>query len=414
MREWEQFLSFLEQELGSSVVKEWVRPLKIIRFDARNLYLKEDDPIKLAWFEEHVRPLLKKGFVNQNHRPIKVHLESPREKKNTPIDSPISFLESPIEPECDLSNFITAPGNLMAYKLIQDSPFNPLFIYGPKGSGKTHLLMGAALKFKKEKKRVFFVHTNAFTDHVVQAIRTGSMSEFRKIYRNIDILILDDIDKLGSRAATQEEFFHTFNTLQTLGKQIILSSRTAPSKLVDIESRLISRFEWGIAAHLETIDIKEIIDQKAKILQLPLTAQYTDFFATKFPKEPIKALQAFAMRLTTTNKLPPLDAAEKLLKDLLEKERQLAVTPEIITKAMSDHFGIKMEDLLGKSQTHEFAMPRKIAMYMCREGLQMSFQGIGKFFKRDHSTVMSSVKQIKKQIDANNSEILEALGSLKV
>jgi chromosomal replication initiator protein len=413
MREWDQFLSSLEQELGSSTVNRWVRSFSIARFDAGNLYLRVQDPMQAAWFEEHIRPRLKNGFFNENHRPIKVHLETISALKKEPLPSPILFSSDPLDPECTLSHFIATPGNQMAYKLIQSSPFNPLFLYGPKGCGKTHLLMGAALEFSKEKKRVFYARANTFTNHVVHAIRMGHMSEFRRVYRNIDLLLIDDVDKLGGRDATQEEFFHTFNTLHTLGKQIILASVTPPSKLADIESRLISRFEWGIAVKMERGDAREILAAKAKIWNVSLSEKLEDFFLSKFPSNPIQALQALALRLQGDTP-PTVEAAEKILADLSQRERERAILPEKVIKILSEHFGVKPDDLLGKSQMREFALPRQIAMYLCREVLKMPFQAIGKFFGRDHSTVMASVKQIQKEIDGKNHEILDAVDSLKV
>ncbi|HEX2583087.1 MAG TPA: DnaA/Hda family protein [Chlamydiales bacterium] len=412
MREWDQFLFSIEQELGSSIVNQWLRSLTVARFDAANLYLTAQDPLQITWFEEHIRPRLKKGFFNENYRPIQVHLTTPSSSPKKDSPPPIAFSSDAIDPDYTLAHFIVSPDNLMAYKLIQTSPFNPLFLYGPKGCGKTHLLMGAALEFAKEKKRAFYVHANTFTNHVVQAIRMGQMPEFRNIYRNIDLLLIDDVDRLGNRDATQEEFFHTFNTLHTLGKPIILSSTSPPAKLTNIEARLISRFEWGIAVGMGKIQMREILLAKAKLWNFFLPEKLGDYLLLKFPSDPILALQALALRFQG-NATPTIEAAEKILADLLQRESDKAVTPEKIVKTLSDHFGVKPEDLLGKSQMREYALPRQVAMYLCREALKMPFQAIGKFFGRDHSTVMSSVKQIQKEMDGKNREIQEAVDSLK-
>ena len=412
MREWDQFLSLLEQELGASVVNRWLRSLTLAHFDAANLYLTAQDPMQISWFEEHIRPRLKKGFFNENGRAIKVHLDPLTQKKKAPTPQPANFSSDPLDPNSTFANFITTDGNLMAYKLVQSSPFNPLFLYGPKGSGKTHLLMGAALEFAKEKKRVFYAHANTFTNHVVQAIRLGHMPEFRAMYRNIDVLLIDDIEKLGNRDASQEEFFHTFNTLHTLRKQIILSSSTPPSKLTDIESRLISRFEWGIAVGIERIEMRQILLSKAKIWKISLSEKVEEFLLSHLPSNPIMALQALALRLQGNN-APTVEVATALLKDLLQSESSKAITPEKVVKSLSQHFGIRPEDLTGKSQTKEFALPLQIGMYLCREILKMPFQAIGKFFGRDHSTVMSSVKQIQKEIDGKNGHVLQAIDSLR-
>jgi chromosomal replication initiator protein len=411
MREWDNFLKDLEQELDPSIITKWLRPLRIIRFDAANLFLEASDPMQLAWFEEHARPRLKrKGFFNENNRSIKVHLETPNKKLASALapQAPITFSPRSTDPACTFENFSTFPGNLMAYRLLSElatsgtSFFNPIYLYGPKGSGKTHLLMALA-----SKKKVFYTTADAFTDHVVQAIRGSCMPQLRKVYRDIDLLIVDEVEKLGGRAATQEEFFHTFNALHTMGKQIVLCSCLPPSKLQDIESRLISRFEWGIAVGVEKADTALILKQKAIEWNLPLSAELLDYLIAKFPIQPVVALQALALRTQTKEPVTPTAAAH-ILKDLLKTEANKAKTPEGVVKILANHFGIKIEDIMGKSRQSEIAMPRQIAMFVCREILKMPFQAIGKFFERDHSTVMSSVKQILKEIEAKNREILEA------
>lgn len=394
MEAWQQFLSQLEQELGPEVVKKWVP--KLLRFDAANIFLEARDSFQISWFEEHIRPRLK-GLTNNNQRPIKVHLTA--EKKSPPKKEEgriLTFHADPLDPEMTLENFLPSPENLVVYKLLTEtSPFNPIYLYGPKGTGKTHLLMGAASALQKSGKRVLFVRSETFTGHVVQAIRLGQMQDFRKVYRAIDVLIVDDIDVFSRKNATQEEFFHTFNTLHTSGRLILLSAEVPPMQLNEIEPRLISRFEWGISLGLQKGDMRQILQKKGALWKLTLSDELLDFLLTSFPRDPILALQALALR----SKGAPLTRllAERLLKDLLEKEQQKALTFEKIVKAVAAHYGITSEDLLGKSQIREYVMPRQVAMYLCREKLKLPFQKIGELFGRDHSTVMSSVKQIQKE-----------------
>ncbi|PIS03016.1 MAG: chromosomal replication initiation protein [Chlamydiae bacterium CG10_big_fil_rev_8_21_14_0_10_42_34] len=407
MKEWQQFLSRLEQELGSDVVQKWMPT--VIRFDAANLYLKARDSFQVNWFEEHVRPKIK-GLLNNNDRPIKIHLETektPSPEKEGPKGG-LSFSQTPLDPEMTLENFLAAGKNIVPHKLLtEDSPFNPIYLYGVEGSGKTHLLMGAAHELKKQGKKVLFVKAETFTEHVVQAIRLGQMIEFRKIYRDIDVLIIDDIHIFSRKTATQEEFFHTFNTLHTTGRLIILSANVPPMRLSEIEPRLISRFEWGISLGLEKGDVESIIIKKAELWKIPLSEELKEYLLKNFPKNPIMALQALALRAKGAE--VSCVAAEAILKDLLAKEKEKAITSEHIVKAVANHYGITSVDLLGKSQMREYALPRQVAMYFCREQLKWPFQKIGELFGRDHSTVMSSVKQIQKAIDEKK---IEAIGEI--
>ena len=415
---WDEFLTQLEQELGPQVVDEWLRPLRVIQFDAANLYLEAANTFQINWFEEHIRPQLKKRLVNNNSRPIRVHLSIPGSlpKQKSKFDNPsYEIKEDPLERDYTFSNFLSTP---IAYKLLNEltsgtlplSTFNPIYLYGPKNAGKTHLLMATAFEFKKQKK-VFFVKAETFTEHVVQAIRLGKMQEFRQAYRDIDLLIMDNVHIFSRKSATQEEFFHTFNTLHTLGKQIILSANVPPSQLVDIEPRLISRFEWGITLALEPTDhMKEILELKANLWGLKVDPEVIDFLLTEIPSKPIEALQAIAIR-SNHSKIERA-AARILLKDFLTQELEKQLTPTQIVKAIASHFGIKSEDLLGKSQMREFAFPRQVAMYACREKLKMPFQKIGELFGRDHSTVMTSVKQIQKGVEEKKRDLLDAMRSL--
>jgi chromosomal replication initiator protein len=398
MKEWDRFLAQLEKELGLEIVQEWMP--RLIKFDAGNIYLEARDSFQLNWFEEHVRPKLK-GLVNNNQRPIKVHLLDLKKKNGAP-EEPLTFNPDPIDAEMSLGNYLPGEMNRVPHQLLLESgPFNPIFLFGPKGVGKTHLLMGAALHLQSQGKKVFFVRAETFTGHVVQAIRLGQMQKFRKVYRDIDALIIDDIQVFSKKTATQEEFFHTFNTLHTLGKTIIISSEVAPTHLNEIEPRLVSRFEWGISLALQRIDPKEIIKKKGGLWKMEIGEDLIEMLIAKFPNDPILPLQALAFR-SKGGVITPV-VAEKLLKDLLLKAEEQALSKEKIIKAVAAFYGVTGEDLLGKSQMKEFAFPRQVAMYLFRERLKWPFQKIGEFFGRDHSTVMGSAKQIGKNLEENKT-----------
>ncbi len=272
MRAWEEFLAQQEVELGAETVRKWLRPLKIVRFDACNLYLEAPDSFKALWFEEHIRPRVHTRLCNNNQKAIKVHVAvgTPKEaekKTKKPFSGtdhqPFELLFDSLNSSFTFEHFVTCSGNLLAYKLLKESceappshdlsssSFNPIFLFGRSGTGKTHLLMATANQFRARGQKAIYVRAETFTEHVVAAIRSGEMQTFRKTYRAADALIIDDIEVFSRKTATQEELFHTFNTLHTSGKQIILSSSCSPPELKLIEPRLVSRFEWGIVIPLQ-------------------------------------------------------------------------------------------------------------------------------------------------------------------
>lgn len=414
MKAWEELLEILERRLGSEAVATWLKPIRIAHFDAANITLSAT-PFQKAWFDEHVLPL-KIPFLNNNQRPIRIHWETLNSKQeDKPATPTLRIRPDPLDPEFTLKTYLST--NEMGFRMAEElgqgsSPaFNPVVFFGPLGSGKTHLL--TAIAHALQGKRVFMVSMQTFTDHVVNAIRLGLMQEFRKTYREIDVLIVDDIHELARKNATQEEFFHTFNTLHTLGRQIVLSSNRSPSELQEIEPRLISRFEWGIAIPLAArADLAAILEIKARHLHLDLSPDIYTFLQSRFsrtPKAAIDALHALALR---SDRVLNRAHAETLLADLLAKEQTEILTHEKIIRRIADHFGIRPEDITGKSQTREFAQPRQIAMYFCRSLLNTPYQQLGRLFNRDHSTVISSVAQVETAAKAKQQPYAEAVALL--
>lgn len=449
IRTWENFLHQQEGEIGTASVQRWLRPFKILRFDAGNLYLEAKDPFHVHWFEEHIRPKIKGNLVNTNGRQIKVHLsvaganvsgsKKRQSKKPKPepftAPPPFSFLLDELDPYATFAHFYGAEGNLLAHKILcevagcpiesrlashspaQLSVFNPIYIYGRMGSGKTHLLMATAHALKERGMKVLYARAAAFTENVVNAIRAGEMSAFRRLYRDCDVLLLDDVHILSKKSATQEELFHTFNTLHIANKQIILSASCAPQELQLIEPRLVSRFEWGIVMPLEALkpeEIAQVLRLKAKALQFPLTSVVEEFLCHHFSrnaKSICQALEALVLRLHLQNRSGRLQPVQEeqlqgLLQDLLSEEERHAITPEQILQKVAENYGIRVDDLKGRAQTREAVLPRQLAMYVCRHSLKMPLTKIGELFDRDHSTVMASIRQIEKKLQAPNSGLV--------
>lgn len=442
MQAWEQFLQQQEAELGTETVQKWLRSLKIQRFDACNLYLEAKDSFQVLWFEEHIRGKAQSLLVNGNNKQIKIHLsvanvipnskKNPKQIKNNKETKAIQFQLNfdDLDPLCLFQYFVTNSDNQITHQLLRElaglstfttttlGTLNPVYLYGPMGSGKTHLLMGLTQSFRDRGLKSVYVRAELFTDHVVSAIRAGEMSKFRQAYRNADVLLVDDVHVFSRKGATQEEFFHTFNTLHLEGKQIILSANCAPQELQSIEPRLVSRFEWGIVLPLKPLQTKELISMlqaKAQALHFPLPTKISDFLVETFtsnPKALIKAFEALVLRLHLDSRYSiqnlSTTTAQTLLSDLLLEEQKSTLTSLKIIQTVAQHYGIRSEDILGKSRTRECALPRQIAMYLCREKLKLPFMKIGQLFSRDHSTVMASVKYIQKSLEEDNQDIVGA------
>ena len=444
MQAWEQFLKQQEKELGLETVQKWLRSLKIQRFDACNLYLEAKDAFQALWFEEHMRGKAQAELINGNNKRIKIHLsvvnstpafKKPPGKTKTSkegLSHPFELSFDELDPHCLFQHFIANQDNHLTINILQEiadlkasthlGAFNPIYLYGLNGSGKTHLLMGLAQALRSQGLKIIYVRAETFTDHVVTAIRAGEMSTFRQAYRNMDVLLVDDVHVFSRKGATQEEFFHTFNTLHLAGKQIILTANCSPQELQLIEPRLVSRFEWGIVLPLKPLiekDLHSMLQKKAALFNFILPPKVTDFLVETFtsnPKALIKAFEALVLRLhlDDQNALQTLSlqAAKVLLSDLLVEEQKTALTPSKIIQAVAEFYGIRVEDILGKAQTRECALPRQLAMHLCREKLKMPFMKIGELFARDHSTVMASVKHIQKSLEKDTRDLASARNAI--
>lgn len=444
MQAWNDFVKKQEGLLGKDIAEKWLYSLKVVHFDSGNLYLEAKDSFQALWFEEHIRPLLKAQLQNNNFRPIKVHLtvaeaheasrKLSRKEKGKSVP-PIHFFRDKIDPAMTLENFIPGDANKIVFRFFCElysepklslAAFNPIYLWGGSGSGKTHLLMALAQEFSKRGLNALYARAETFTEHVVSAIRGSAMDAFRKAYRNADILLIDDVHLFARKDATQEEFFHTFNTLHTSGRQIILSSKCAPALLEEIEPRLVSRFEWGINLHFEKLgaeDLMQVLKKRCEGFNFPLSNDVSEFLVETFSssKSLHKALEALILRCHLDgdvrhkrNSLTmDIGSAKRMLADLCAEEVKIALTPEKIVASVAAIYGVRSEDLLGKAQNQECSFPRQIAMYLCRQELKLPYQSIGQIFSRDHSTVMTSIKQIEKKIETTDKELLHSLSEIR-
>lgn len=447
MQAWDDYLLSLEKTYGRETTDKWLRTLTLLRFDACNLYLEASDALHASWIEEHILPHAKKQLRNNNGHEIKIHLAIHGEKNRSPHkpaesdsnQSPLSFASDILDPIHTYEQFVPGAKNRIPFQVLckltgfnphngrfEDKPqemYNPIYIYGPSGTGKTHLLMAAAAAFEIRGAKVFYVKAETFTEHVVKAIRSGQMQKFRNTYRHIDALIVDDIQVFSRKTATQEELFHTFNTLHTAGKQIILSSNVNPRQLEGIEERLVSRFEWGITLPLvkvlEPLELLQIVKSRSQYYDMALKKEVIDFMLSSF-QSPIaicKALDHIAIKMRLdkipSGEIATLEFLLPTLKKLIDEEKEHSLTPQKILELVADIFGIKVEDILSKSQSREVVLPRQICMYLLRKELKMPYIKIGGVFSRDHSTVMSSIRQITRSIESQDKDVFYYLNDIQ-
>lgn len=432
MNQWSIFLKHLETLFDSKTVETWVKPLKVVNFDARNLYLRADNQFQIAWFKEHIKSLADEKLLTSSGRPIKVHIICDEEKTEKPeVQKPAqklnpNFASDFCDPSFTFDTFFASNKTRLSCDIITrliaqehetgELASNPLFLYAPTASGKTHLLTAMAHKLESQGKKVFMVHALTFASHVIRAFRGSLLHEFRQTYRNIDVLIIDDIHLLKRKVSSQEELFHTFNWLHTRGKMIVLSANTLPSQLEDIEERLISRFEWGLSLALEKPlqeDLSRILESKAKELELELTPSLIQWLLTSFasPETLTKALSTLALHHRSQMAIDK-ERAQFYLADLLLLEKSKQLTLDTIVSKVCAYYGIKNEDVLGRSQNKETSLPRQVSMYMCREKMKTPYLQLGDFFNRDHSTVITSVKGVKNRVKKKEPAILTAIDKI--
>ena len=344
------------------------------------------------------------------------------EKKAEPASKPsnhINYENANLNPKYKFDTFVVGSNNKLAHSAAlaaAESPgevYNPLYIYGGAGLGKTHL-MHAIGHFTLEKNpgmKVLYVTSENFTNEVISCIRSGDalkMNNMREKYRTVDILMIDDIQFIIGKESTQEEFFHTFNTLHSAGKQLILSSDKPPKDMETLEERLRSRFEWGLIADIQPPDYETrmaILQKNAENYNKEIANEVLSYIADNV-KSNIRELEGALNKIMAFSKLNKVDInleyAEEALKDVIYPNRKKEITPSYIIEVVAEHFGISPEDIASKKRTAELVQPRQVVMYLCRQLTEASLQNIAKAIgKKDHTTVLHGIKTITKEMETD-------------
>ncbi|WP_294376962.1 chromosomal replication initiator protein DnaA [uncultured Clostridium sp.] len=327
-------------------------------------------------------------------------------------------MSSTLNPKYTFNSFVIGNSNRFAHAAslaVAESPakaYNPLFIYGGVGLGKTHLMhaIGHYILDNNPSARVVYVSSEKFTNELINAIKDDKNEEFRNKYRNVDVLLIDDIQFIAGKERTQEEFFHTFNALHDANKQIILSSDRPPKEIPTLEDRLRSRFEWGLIADIQVPDFETrmaILKKKADVENLNVANEVMGYIATKI-KSNIRELEGALIRIiaysSLTNREVTVDLASEALKDIISKKQGKHITIDLIQDVVSSYFNLRVEDLKSQRRTRNVAHPRQIAMYLSRKLTDMSLPKIGEEFGgRDHTTVIHAYEKISENLKTDDS-----------
>jgi chromosomal replication initiator protein len=410
---WDEACKQLKGILSGDIYDRWIAVIRCQNVSENNLRLAVANDFYKDWLEENYFPMIRKAVMVVSGREMDISLEVDSScfedvKKDPEIHSPISlpsFGKKPshnLNPNYTFDSFVVGPSTQFAHAAAiaaSNSPsrtYNPLFIYGGVGLGKTHLMqaIGNHVAAKKPRSKICYINCETFTNEYIEALQNNSVTAFRKKYRKIDMLMIDDIQFLDGKARLQEEFFHTFNTLFENHKQVVLTSDRTPSEMAGLAPRLISRFEWGLVTELGKPDVETrtaILRKKAELLNLQVDHGLIDYLSERISSN-IRSLEGALIRVATyislTNQSVDVAKVEELLRDLLDKESQVAINVNVIQRTVAEHFDLRQSDILGKKRSRDIAWPRQIAMHLSRSMTSQSFPVIGRAFSRNHATIL--------------------------
>ncbi|MGA2260631.1 MAG: chromosomal replication initiator protein DnaA [Acidobacteriota bacterium] len=432
---WAQVLMRVGKRVNAQCFETWFRPIVFDHSDGQYLHLTVPNESFKKWLLENYSELLREAVREASRTPLQlkvsVGISPPSEPLPGPAPAPALEAQNavfPLNPKYTFDSFVVGSSNQFARAAalaVAEQPskaYNPLYIYGGVGLGKTHLMhaIGHSILSKSPRLRLTYMSSERFMNELVNSIRYDRTIQFREKYRNIDILLMDDIQFLAGKERTQEEFFHTFNALYDAQKQIVISSDCPPREIPTIEERLHSRFEWGLIADIQPPDLETkiaILRKKAEadLVSLPDSVA---FYVASSIRSNIRELEGALIRLTARASLDGMDPSEidigyakEVLKDLVTDDRR-SVSSEMIIRAVASYFGLKPIQLKAKNNSRRIAQPRQIAMYICKQVTSLSLPQIGKDFGgKHHTTVLHSIRKIE-EMRKKDSEIAAAVGKL--
>ena len=418
----------LKEETTKISYETWIKILEIQSEDNDHIVLLTSTDFQKNIVSSKYLDLLTNTFNYLTNKDCSVSIVSREELETasnnsdlsdtTKIEAPINYVTTNLNPKYTFSTFVVGNNNRFAHAAalaVAEAPassYNPLFIYGGVGLGKTHLMhaIGNEILRNNKNSKILYVTSEAFTNELINAIKDNTNDQFRNKYRGIDILLIDDIQFIAGKERIQEEFFHTFNTLYESGKQVILSSDKPPKDIPLLEDRLKSRFEWGIIADISNPDYETrlaILRKKAQIDNIIIDDEILSAIATRIDSN-IRELEGTLNKLIataslTSNRQITMEMAEKAINDIVSQQEKV-ISATYIQETVGKYFNINPKDLKGSKRSNDITFPRQIAMYLCRNVANMSLPQIGKDFgKRDHTTVMHACNKIEKETKTNSN-----------
>ncbi|EDS76934.1 chromosomal replication initiator protein DnaA [Clostridium massiliodielmoense] len=426
---WSKTLNIIKGELTEVSFNTWIKSISPISITENTIKLEVPNDFTRGILESRYKDLIINAIKLITSKKYNIEFsitseeifnnnQTNRTKSNNPNIVVNDEMTSILNPKYTFDSFVIGNSNRFAHAAslaVAESPakaYNPLFIYGGVGLGKTHLMhaIGHYILQNTPNAKVVYVSSEKFTNELINSIKDDKNEEFRNKYRNVDVLLIDDIQFIAGKERTQEEFFHTFNALYEADKQIILSSDRPPKEIPTLEDRLRSRFEWGLIADIQAPDFETriaILKKKADVENLDIPNEVMVYIATKI-KSNIRELEGALIRIVAysslTNREISVDLAAEALKDIISSEQNKQVTIELIQDIVCNYFNLKIQELKSSRRTRNIAFPRQIAMYLSRKLTDMSLPKIGEEFGgRDHTTVIHAYEKISNILKKDES-----------
>jgi len=429
---WEKTLELIKVELTEVSFNTWLKAIHPISLRDNLIYFSVPDDFTKGILEARYVTLIKNALKQVTNKYYDIKFVTPTEdnyssftKESYDKNQQEETVNLSLNPKYTFDTFVIGNSNRLAHAAsvaVAESPakaYNPLFIYGGVGLGKTHLMhaIGHYILKQNKKCKVVYISSETFTNELINSIRDDRNNEFRNKYRNVDVLLIDDIQFIAGKESTQEEFFHTFNALYEANKQIIISSDRPPKEIRTLEDRLRSRFEQGLIADIQPPDLETrvaILKKKAKSENLSISDNVMLLIAKKIQSN-IRELEGALIRIVAYSSLTNGEINEELateaLKDIISSSKPKLVTPSIIKDVVGQYYNIKPEEFNAKKRNKSIVLPRQIAMYLCREMTDLSLPRIGEEFGRDHTTIIHAYEKISSEmnIDSQLKAVIEEI-----